>query len=352
LEQDGNNSAAASATIPFLLISCSDAIKAITDAEQRNKSIITAVSVLESVTTDTDCSVTLSGNATVKDMLVFKEALVALEYRGIGTGYLSIDMTGLSGVTELDPQYFGNLTMLKSVKLPESLKEIPKFLFYGCEFLTDVTIEENTELIGYQAFSYCYNLETLTIKSEQLELRSYAFYGSNPSFTIDAVQNLKMYYLDAPPFELEMAGTFFNYLPTDEPIHISRTFLTKKNRDGKELTVNLSIQYTSDSDCIYAMVSNDDEEAGVPRKIVALLKQYDVTLGSDVDGVLIDVPYDFNFEITVPKPTDESSWYYTSFPEVLYTSDKEKANDLDFEGNSSFSISQDGSSEYYYFKSN
>jgi len=45
--------------------------------------------------------------------------------------------------------------MLKSVKLPKSMTGVTKYLFYGCKYLKDVSIEKNTSYIGYGAFENC-----------------------------------------------------------------------------------------------------------------------------------------------------------------------------------------------------
>ncbi len=53
----------------------------------------------------------------------------------------------------------------KTTVIPLSVTEIGHAAFYGCNDATSFTIPKTVKAIGTQAFSYCYNLETLEVES-------------------------------------------------------------------------------------------------------------------------------------------------------------------------------------------
>lgn len=325
--------------ILFFLVSCTGP-----EVEVTNESIGNAIELLDSIDEGKEVTLTLTGKTTKKELLLFKEALVALEYKSVGNGYLTIDMTNLSGIEELDIQYFGNMSMLKSVKLPKSLTGVTKYLFFRCRYLKDVTIENNATYIGYGAFANCESLEKIYIKSGILEVRAQAFVNLNKGVQIklEKDQNLVMYYLNGQAFDKLSVSTFEKYLPTTEFYDVSRKFISK---EGTEVTLNFSIKYYSDENYLYLLLGDNSNS----KKIVSMLKAENANLktaDTEIDGFLADVVQG-NQKITITQPEDGSKWYITKNPDVFYAWDKKRAYAIPFEKE----LIVNGSYyEYYFFK--
>lgn len=68
---------------------------------------------------------------------------------------------------------------LMSVTIPNSIKSIGSYAFYGCSILASVKIGDGVETIGGYAFYGC-NLVSVTIGKKVNTIGSYAFAGPNP----------------------------------------------------------------------------------------------------------------------------------------------------------------------------
>ena len=55
-----------------------------------------------------------------------------------------------------------DMTGLKSITLPKSVKTIGRYAFYGCKSLTEITIPENITYMGHFAFGNCPSLTSVT----------------------------------------------------------------------------------------------------------------------------------------------------------------------------------------------
>ena len=72
---------------------------------------------------------------------------------------------------------FYGCTALKSIKFPGSLEEIPAYVLSKCTALTSVEISSGTKKICDYAFNNCESLKTLTIADSVSSLGSNVFYG-------------------------------------------------------------------------------------------------------------------------------------------------------------------------------
>ena len=83
---------------------------------------------------------------------------------------------------------FNGMDQLKTVSLPESLKEIGDSAFSNCTGLEEICLPEGLEKICNHAFSGCTNLKWLDIPNSVTDIESYAFYNcaSITSFTYPA----------------------------------------------------------------------------------------------------------------------------------------------------------------------
>lgn len=81
-------------------------------------------------------------------------------------------------LTILAEAMFQNCHALKSVTLPESLREIDEGCFYACEHLSDITLPERLEIIGRSAFYGCTSLESINFPESLTKIEAYAFQNS------------------------------------------------------------------------------------------------------------------------------------------------------------------------------
>ena len=72
----------------------------------------------------------------------------------------------------------------KNLVIPDSVKSISDYAFYGCSSLTSVSLPKGLEKIGIKAFVNCYNLEDLIVPSSVTYIYSDALRGCK-NFRID-----------------------------------------------------------------------------------------------------------------------------------------------------------------------
>jgi len=157
-----------------------------------------------------------------------------------------------------------------------------------------------------------------------------------------------MYYFDGPIFENSLFDTFYQYLPTTEPLLVSRTFITK---EGNEKTLNLSMKYSSDSEHMYLHFKNNDKPESSTKKILAMIYADEENLiidETDIDGFLADIFQGMNQQITISNPTDGSKWYITKNQDVFYSWDKSRAYAIPITEEQR--VISSNFYEYYFFK--
>ena len=81
------------------------------------------------------------------------------------------------GVTGTGEYAFQNMTSLKEVSLPKSLKKIGAESFAGCSMLTALVIPDSVTSIGERAFMNCKRLENVTLSKSLKKLEDSVFFG-------------------------------------------------------------------------------------------------------------------------------------------------------------------------------
>ena len=104
-----------------------------------------------------------------------------------GTMPSNTDIAIKEGTTGIVEYVFKNCSALKSVTIPNSVKNIGQEAFYKCTNLTSAIIGNGVTSIGDYAFAYCTNLKSVTIGNGVTNIGEYAFYGC--SNLIDVYNN-------------------------------------------------------------------------------------------------------------------------------------------------------------------
>lgn len=79
------------------------------------------------------------------------------------------------GLEELEANAFYNCYTLPSVTLPESLKKMGKMCFYQCKELESINIPKQIEVVDTSSFMNCHALKDVTLPSSLSEVRYRAF---------------------------------------------------------------------------------------------------------------------------------------------------------------------------------
>ena len=99
------------------------------------------------------------------------------------TGYIGTDadvevpakMSDERPVTGIATDAFKASTIIKTVKLPETIEYIGSHAFYDCDLITSITLPDSVTHIGAGAFQDCTALESVEISSKLVTIDKYAF---------------------------------------------------------------------------------------------------------------------------------------------------------------------------------
>lgn len=119
-------------------------------------------------------SLPLSLKSVYSDAFVNCTALETVSFPNLDAWY----QIAFSGETS-NPLYYSAKLMINGkavteLNVPDTLVEIPKYVFAGYDHLTSVTLTENTTKINDRAFAECNNLQKIIIPSRSAEIAVYA----------------------------------------------------------------------------------------------------------------------------------------------------------------------------------
>ena len=110
-----------------------------------------------------------------------------------------------NSVTSLGFECFSGCSSLTSITIPNSVTSLRWACFAGCSSLTSITIPNSVTSLGNQCFSWCSSLTAITIPNSVTSLGDYCFYGCSSLTSI--------YMLPSTP---PSTGTkIFNYTPLE-----------------------------------------------------------------------------------------------------------------------------------------
>ena len=126
----------------------------------------------------------LKGNKTLTEYTVRKGTRVICDgafgaiFAFWGCSFLT-SLTLPSSLQSIGDSAFSYCSSLSSLTLPSSLQSIGDRAFDGCNSLTSLTLPSSLQSIGDYAFCDCNSLTSLTLPSSLQSIGDYAFYGCN-----------------------------------------------------------------------------------------------------------------------------------------------------------------------------
>lgn len=90
----------------------------------------------------------------------------------------SLDIDPLNYLDHI-PESFLAYTTVKSIDIPDHIKEIGDGAFYNCSYLKYITIPDSVTSIGYEAFRDCTGLTSIVIPDSVTSIEECAFYNCN-----------------------------------------------------------------------------------------------------------------------------------------------------------------------------
>lgn len=139
---------------------------------------------------------------------------------------------GEKGIEIIGERAFQNCTNLKSVYMPNTVKELGNLVFSGCTNLSEVQLSNKIKLIPGEAFHYCENLHKLVIPEGVKML---------DDFSIAGTDNLQIFL----PASLETTSQTAFYGSRIEKIEL--------DSNNPNLVCNSGILYNTNRNLMYAV---------------------------------------------------------------------------------------------------
>ncbi|MDR2505766.1 MAG: leucine-rich repeat protein [Oscillospiraceae bacterium] len=149
------------------------------------------------------------------------------------------------GMTTLPNSVCSTFTMLETVIIPASVKEIPENAFYSCQSLKEIVIPEGVTRIGGYAFAYCENLASITLPSTLIEV-------GNAAFSSTAITSLVI-----PEGVPRVASNTFQYMEKLESLTLPSTiqyidnWSLPSNESFMELSISGNKRFIYEDACLY-----------------------------------------------------------------------------------------------------
>lgn len=129
-------------------------------------------------------------NDTFGFFIINNNELMLTKYMGSDEDVTIPDSYNNYKVTAIGTSVFSG-TEIKSIVIPDTVKEIKDYAFYNCKNLTSITLSKNLEILGTNVFNLCRSLESIEIPSSVKDLGTYTFSASGlKSITIPESKTL------------------------------------------------------------------------------------------------------------------------------------------------------------------
>ena len=113
-------------------------------------------------------------------------------------------------------------TSYRIYTVPQNVKEIDAFAFYGCDAMKTLTLQEGLETIGAWAFTNCSIMPSLTLPTTVKSIGTNAFYGMTgcKKFTCQTVEPLALDSLLNPFGMFTDLSAKTLYVPTPQAVEL------------------------------------------------------------------------------------------------------------------------------------
>lgn len=211
-------------------------------------------------------------------------------------------------VTSIGYEAFSNCTSLTSITIPNSVKSIGESAFKGCTGLTSVTIGNSVTSIGYRVFYNCTGLTSVTIGNSVTSIGGSAFSGCTglTSITIpDSVTSiddyafyyctgLTIYGYKGTAAEQYANDNYFKFVALDYNLQDNKTNISVDIKNNAELIVEALTDSESLDKANVALVDK--------AEVLAL---YDISLLAD--GVAVQP--DGTAKVKIPTDNENAKVY-------------------------------------------
>ncbi|MDE7264128.1 MAG: InlB B-repeat-containing protein [Anaeroplasmataceae bacterium] len=238
--------------------------------------------------------------------------------------HIEIDEVYNGGDVTVINEYAFKDSAIESITLPDSIKRISSYAFYGCKNLKNIhtikydELEENSLYVSYideYAFYGCESLETLKMSTDIRNIGYCAFSQCNKEFKIQYLgssENWSMYGLGSNlPVEflkfiitIDDSGKRVTVTP-GEPFNLG-TAPSKSGYDAEGYYHNTTKVATAGG----ASVGNFTYTSDIRVTVKYIPKKYSITCLSS--GTIHTVEYDSSFTLPVPEVISDSifvGWY-------------------------------------------
>lgn len=89
--------------------------------------------------------------------------------------YCNLNAIDLSNLTEIPRAFIAGNKNITTITIPDTINEIPDYLFYKCTNLQSITLSNNITTIGSYAFAECTNLQEIYIPETVTLIDGFAF---------------------------------------------------------------------------------------------------------------------------------------------------------------------------------
>lgn len=154
------------------------------------------IAALDYGTAEDPVVVTVTGAYDEDDFTAMTSAVKSNE-----NAFISLDISGVTGLTEIPSQWLLNCTTIIGVTLPNTITTIKGGAFQCCEALKSINLPSSLEEIGNASFQCCNSLSSINIPASVTTIKGYAFDSCIALETITFPKNCSITVLEDYVFE-------------------------------------------------------------------------------------------------------------------------------------------------------
>ncbi len=186
VHEDGNTYTATNLLAPLVIEKRNDSSPVVTETFESDGFEYAISSIEQFEASITGCKDTI-GTLAVPDSVCYK----GREFNVISIGdkafygCASLISVDLGSVETVGMKAFANCANIKSLMIPDTVKEFRPYAFYGCSSLKSLDIPGDDVIVGTSAFSACKGMESISFTGSGAILGTNSFYKNNKVASID-----------------------------------------------------------------------------------------------------------------------------------------------------------------------